>query len=118
MGEGYWIGENYTNYGATGTKNACEAGMTTIGYGAGADEADDCGRILHIGEEKIYLRQSPRTEPTLVVKYGEKKYYAHTTTKEVGRIRLGISKEVGRIRLGISGKVYSVYDDSMADSAK
>ena len=107
VGEGYWIGENYTNYGATGTKNACEAGMTTIGYGAGADEADDCGRILHIGEEKVYLRQSPRTEPTLVVKYGEKKYYAHTTTKEVGRIRLGIS-----------GKVYSVYDDSMADSAK
>ena len=107
VGEGYWIGENYTNYGATGTKNACEAGMTTIGYGAGADEADDCGRILHIGEEKVYLRQSPRTEPTLVVKYGEKKYYAHTTTKEVGRIRLGIS-----------GKVYSVYDDSMADSAQ
>ena len=37
----------------------------------GSDSADDCGRILHIGEYVLYLRTAKLTSPALHVKIGD-----------------------------------------------
>ena len=41
----------------------------------GSDSADDCGRILHIGEYVLYLRTAKLTSPALHVKIGDVIYY-------------------------------------------
>lgn len=41
----------------------------------GSDSADDCGRILHIGEYILYLRTAKLTSPALHVKIGDVIYY-------------------------------------------
>ena len=104
VGAGYWIGENYTNYGATGTRNACDGGMTTLGYGAGADEAADCGRTLHIGDKAVHLRSARRTSPSLVVKYSDKLFYGDMS-----------SNAPGNLKIKVGNTTYSVYDDSMIE---
>lgn len=104
VGAGYWIGENYTNYGATGTRNACDVGMTTLGYGAGADEAADCGRTLHIGDKAVHLRSARRTSPSLVVKYSDKLFYGDMS-----------SNAPGNLKIKVGNTTYSVYDDSMIE---
>ena len=104
VGAGYWIGENYTNYGATGTRNACDGGMTTLGYGAGADEAADCGRTLHIGDKTVHLRSARRTSPSLVVKYSDKLFYGDMS-----------SNAPGNLKIKVGNTTYSVYDDSMIE---
>jgi len=75
VGTGYWNPENFTNYGSAGVRNQCPAGVTTIGYGAGADEANDCGHILNIGNYKLYLRSARQTTPALVVKDGTGQHF-------------------------------------------
>lgn len=102
VGAGYWIGENYTNYGAIGVRNACGGAMTTIGYGSGADDAGDCGRVLHIGDAQVYLRSNQITTPSLIVQYADNLFYGNMSTTERGNLRI----QIGDI-------VYSVYDDSM-----
>ena len=102
VGAGFWIGENYTNYGATGLRNACDAGMTTIGYGRGADDANDCGRVLNVGNTQIYLRRNKITTPSLVVRYNDDLLYGNMDTTERGNLRIQIGDTV-----------YSVYDESM-----
>lgn len=104
VGAGYWIGENYTNYGATGTRNACDGGMTTLGYGAGADEAADCGRTLHIGDKTVHLRSARRTSPSLVVKYSDKLFYGDMSPTAPGNLKIKVGNTT-----------YSVYDDSMIE---
>ena len=104
VGAGYWIGENYTNYGATGTPNACDDGMTTSGYGAGADESADCGRILHVGDKIIYLRSARRTTPSLMVKYADKLFYGNMSPNAPGDVKIKIGNTI-----------YSLYDDSMIE---
>ena len=41
----------------------------------GSDSADDCGRILHIGEYILYLRTAKLTTPSLNVQIGNTVYY-------------------------------------------
>lgn len=101
VGPEYWIGENYTNYGATGTRNACGGGMTTIGYGTGADDINDCGRTLHIGDKTVHMRSTRRTTPSLVLEYSDKLFYGDMSPNVTGNVK---------IRIG--NTTYSVYDDS------
>lgn len=102
VGAGYWIGENYTAWGAVGTRNMCNGGMTTLGYGTGADEADDCGRTLRVGDAIVHLRSGRQTTPSLVVQFENQKFY--------GNMDQNIS---GRIKIRVGDATYSVYDDSM-----
>ena len=41
----------------------------------GSDSADDCGRVLHIGEYILYLRTAKLTVPSLNVQIGNAIYY-------------------------------------------
>ena len=103
VGTGYYgpggtIGQN-----GTLGRNQCPVGLTTIGYGAGADEAGDCGRVMHMGENKLYLRSTKKTTPSLNVKVGDTTYYGNMTS--------GTTK--GKLRVKSGATTYSVHDDSM-----
>lgn len=102
VGPGYWIGENYTGYGAVGTRNMCDGGMTTLGYGIGADEPTDCGRTLHVGDTSVHLRSGRQTTPALIVQYENQKFYGNMAQNARGHVKI----RVGDV-------TYSVYDDSM-----
>ena len=97
VGAGYYSAANIL------TRNQCPTGLTTIGYGAGADEVTDCGRILHFGNDKLYLRSGKKTTPSLNVKIGDTTYYGNMTA--------GTGK--GKLRLKSGATTYSVHDDSM-----
>ena len=96
VGAGYWSAANAL------TRTACASGLTTIGYGAGADEAGDCGRVMRFGDSKLYLRSTKKTTPSLNVKIGDKTFYGNMSTSTKGRLR--IKKDA---------TTYSVHDDSM-----
>ncbi len=62
------------------TRTACTSPLTTIGYGTGANEAADCGRKLHMGDNVVYLRSAKRTTPSLRVKVGGTTFYGALST--------------------------------------
>ena len=102
VGVGYWGTGGTVAQDATLARNQCDSGLTTIGSGAGADEAGDCGRVLNVNGEKIYLRSTKKTTPSLNVGINGKTFYGNmgTATK-------------GTLRINSGGTTYSVYDDSM-----
>ncbi len=101
VGVGYWAAENYTNYGAVGVRNACSGGMTTIGYGVGANEAGDCGHKLHIGASTLYLRSEQKHSPSLRVLYQDKVYYGSA---------IADSDQPG-LKIGRDGITYTIVND-------
>ncbi|MDE5615920.1 MAG: hypothetical protein K2I81_03760, partial [Alphaproteobacteria bacterium] len=108
VGAGYWAASSYVLQGDVGTRNACATGLTTIGYGNGADEADDCGRVLHVGTSKLYLRSTKKTTPSLNVQIGGKTYYGNMST-EAKHMSNGASQS---LKLNYNNTSYSVFDDS------
>ena len=102
VGAGYWAAASTISQGSAGVRNQCDAGLTTIGSGAGADEEDDCGRVLNFNGEKIYLRSGKKTTPSLNVGINGTTFYGNLGTGSVGSLR---------IKSG--NTTYSVYDDSM-----
>ncbi len=101
VGAGYWAAASTVSQGSAGARNQCASGLTTIGYGAGADEAGDCGRILNVGTDKVYLRSTKKTTPSLNIKIGDQTYYGNMSTATKGKLR---------VKNGTT--TYSVHDDS------
>jgi len=96
-GAGYWC--------ANGTRTACATGQTTVGYGHGADEANDCGRILHIGNYSVYARQNKVTTPSINIKMpNDEMFYISLSPT---------NHSVSRLHLAYGGNQYTVYDDSL-----
>ena len=102
VGAGYWAAASTISQGSAGVRNACDDGLTTIGFGAGADEVGDCGRVLNVNGEKIYLRSTKKTTPSLNVSISGTTFYGN----------MGASS-IGSLKLKSDGTTYSVYDDSM-----
>ena len=112
VGPGYWAaatGKPYIAYGTTSERGQCPSGQTTIGYGAGANEAGDCGRVLHIGDGQLYLRSEQKTTPSLRVKVGDTTFYGNMTSTEDKYMSHGVEKA---LKVNYSNAEYSVYDDS------
>lgn len=80
----------------------CPYDFVTIGFGLGADEIGDCGRILHIGDKQIYLRSIKNTTPAVYVKFDDQIFYGSMS-----------EKNIGPMHILYQGKEYTVYDDSM-----
>jgi len=92
------------DYWADGTSRyQCPTGLTTIGYGAGADEAADCGRVLHFGDDTLYLRSAKKTDHALHVGINGDVFYGN----------MGTDLSKGSLRIKLGDTTYSVYDDSM-----
>ena len=107
-GAGNWSAGGLVAYGSTLACNACASGLTTIGYGHGADEADDCGRILHVGENHVYLRSGEKTHPSLHVKIGNTVFYGNMSTT-MTNMSDGVNH---KLKMKYNNATYSVYDDS------
>ena len=106
---GYYKGAHIVNYGSSSSRNSCSAGMTTIGYGTGADEAGDCGRILHVDGQKLYLRSVKKTDVSLHVKIGDTIFYGNMV---VGSKKMS-NDATKTLKIKHNGQTYSVYDDSV-----
>ena len=109
VGAGYYAAASTVNFGDDGARNACPVGTTTVGYGHGADEATDCGRILHIGADTIYLRSDRKTAPSLNVKIGNDIFYGNMTTADV----VMHDNTVRKLKIKLDNTIYSVYDDTV-----
>ncbi len=108
VGVGYWAPSAYVTQGKTSGRNACASGLTTVGHGAGADEADDCGKVLHIGNDKLYLRSAKKTTPSLNLSVGGKTYYGNMSTEDK-KVSNGATQP---LKLKYNNVSYSVFDDS------
>lgn len=92
VGEGYWgpggAGKTQNDFmrpedvPAALPRNPCPEGLTTPGFGIGADELADCGRILWTNyvngngiQTKYYLRTEQRSYPTLKFEIDNRYYY-------------------------------------------
>ncbi|MBQ6027504.1 MAG: InlB B-repeat-containing protein [Alphaproteobacteria bacterium] len=62
VGAGYWSADN------SDIRTQCATGLTTVGYGHGADEASDCGRKLHLGDFILYTKTTKPTLPAINVR--------------------------------------------------
>ena len=106
-----WATGGVVSQGNTLACNACANGASTCGYGTCADEAGDCGRVLHVGENQLYLRSDRKTDRTLNVKIGNNTYYANMSTAN-----LNMSNDVNKsFKVKVGNTIYSVYDDSVAE---
>ena len=100
VGTAFWNPINYTYYGSVGTRQQCPDNLTTLGYGAGADDASDCGKVLHIGKYTVHLRSGKKTSPSLVVQYGERMLYGDMLPDMRGYLRTeynGVTYSVSNI---------------------
>jgi uncharacterized repeat protein (TIGR02543 family) len=97
------------NYCVAGVQNSCASGLTTIGYGAGADEAEDCGIILHAGEGDLYLRSGKKTEHALHVKKNGSMFYGNMSTSSKN-MNINTTK---KLKVKYNGTTYYVHDDSV-----
>ncbi len=106
VGAGYWAsGSALVNYGSVGVRNACPVGLTTVGYGHGADESADCGRLLQIGDNVIYSRSVRQTTPSLGFK---------TETGDVFWVSASPSNHtLSNLHLTNGTQQYTAYDDSL-----
>lgn len=78
----------------------------------GSRSENDCGKILRIDGESLYLHADKRgTTPSLVVEIDGKKWYANTTPIEQGA--KPISEGSGKtLHMSIKGKEYTVHTDN------
>lgn len=110
VGAGYYGPGGDVSYGNISANRAqCPANLTTIGYGVGANEAGDCGRVMNIGGGKLYLRSDRKTAPSFNVTIGSTTYYGNMSPVDK-KISDGATKS---LKVDVGGTKYSVYDDSV-----
>lgn len=110
VGPGYWAPKSSIKYGGVGVRYSCASGLTTIGYGTGADQAEDCGRVLHVGDSQLYLRSVRNTTPSLHISVDDKVFYGNMTYVD---IEVSESAQ-NKLRIIHDEVLYSVYDDSLS----
>lgn len=75
----------------------------------GMSSVAQCGRILHVGDDVVYLRNVKKTTPSLNVKVGNDIFYGNMTTNDV----VMHNGATHRLRIRINDTTYSVYDDTV-----
>ncbi len=107
LADSYCPGGTYTfNETVTQGINPCANGLHTP---AGMWESDQCGRILHIGENVLYLRATKKTAHALHAKVGNDIFYGNMTTADVPMSATATQK----LKVKLGDTIYSVYDDSI-----
>jgi len=86
--------------------NPCANGLHTP---AGMWESDQCGRILHIGENVIYMRSTRKTIPSFNIRVGNDIFYGNMTTADVPMSATATQK----LKVKLGDTIYSVYDDTV-----
>ena len=102
----YCAGGATVYYNGTGGNTACGSGLYAP---AGMSNANQCGRILHIGDEVVYLHSVKKTSPALHVKVGNDIYYGNATTADV----VMHTGSTHKLKVTFGGTTYSIYDDTV-----
>ena len=76
---------------------------------AGMSSADQCGHILHIGGDVMYLRSVKKTTPSLNAKIGNDIFYGNMTVADVAMNAATTRK----LKVSYGGVTYSIYDDTI-----
>ena len=107
------------NYCPGGTFNYSESissGLMPCASGlyspTGMWESAQCGRILHIGDNVMYLRSVKQTIPSLNIDIdndGTPDYFGNMTTADVVMNR----DTERKLKISFGGQTYSVYDDTV-----
>ena len=105
VGAGYWSAASTVNYGSAGIRNACPVGTTTVGYGHGADSANDCGRTLHVGDGVLYMRKNKETSPSVGIDMGGGDVYYISLDPT--------NHNMSPVHFWHNGTKYTAYDDSL-----
>ena len=106
----YCVGGTYTY--SESSDDGIAACSNNLYAPAGMWEAAQCGRILHVGENVIYLRSAKKTTPSLNVdvdKDGVADFFGNMTTKDVP-MHAG---NTHRLKLRYNDTTYTVYDDTV-----
>ena len=101
VGGTYTYSEN-TAYGATQCPNSWYAPR-------GMSSADQCGRILHVGENVVYLRNVKKTTPSLNVRVDGYTFYGNMTTADVPMN----ANTTAHMKVQFNNETYSIYDDTI-----
>ena len=105
-GVGYWATGGAVNYGSTSTRTQCATGLTTVGYGHGADEASDCGRKLHLGDFILYTKTTKPTAPAINVQVENDATTHYIGVSDTDQTLTPIHVNQGNIQ-------YTAFDDSI-----
>ena len=106
----YCVGGTYTFNETTAQGiTACASGLYAP---AGMWESAQCGHILHVGNNVVYLRSVAKTTPSFNFKIGNDIFYANMTTAEVpmnaGTVR--------QLKASDGVTTWSIYDDTVTIS--
>lgn len=81
--DNYCLGGLYAPYQSNAQGiTPCESGLRSP---AGSQKAADCGYILHVGDDKLYLHADKNTSPSLVVEVDGQKWYGDATPVANGK---------------------------------
>jgi hypothetical protein len=108
--------DSYCGGGAYTFNETVPQGIVSCGAGlfapSGMSSLTQCGRILHIGDNVVYLHSVKKTTPALHVDIdqdGTADYFGNMTTLDVPMTN-GTER---KLKLQYDGVTYSVYDDSV-----
>lgn len=105
VGAGYYAPSSLFNYGDIGGRYKCAAGLTTPGYGHGADSEDDCGHVLHLDNQIIYARQDKITTPSINIEMPDSSRFYIPLSSE--------NHSLSKLHIWHNGTEYTAYDDGL-----
>ena len=120
VGSRYYGAGGIVGYGSTISRSACPiSGQKTAGYGAGADQASDCGHVLHVGDDVVYLKSGSKpTTPALQIAYKDTDNQTRTYYGKMSTTTHKMSGGSGRsLKINKNGTVYYVYDEISEQSS-
>lgn len=104
-GVGYWATGGAVNYGSTSRRTQCATGLTTVGYGHGADELADCGHKLHINDKILYTKTAKSTAHTINIQpTGDSIYYLSVSDTD---------HDLSPVHVTQGNLQYTAFDDSI-----
>ena len=107
------LADSYCAGGTFNVSNSAAQGIQACGSGlksqAGSRTANDCGHILHIGNNNLYLHADRRTTPSLIVDINGTQFYADTTPVSQGVKPISSETGAQTLRIQYSGNEYTVH---------
>ena len=118
VGTGFWAPIHQYYYGhdanTDNTLHPCPIGTQTLGkLGYGADDATDCARILHIGNNVIRLIGKKKTSPALAMSVNGTTYWAQISSTPTQMN----NRTDGVLRVSVGDIEYWVHDDTIVTRA-
>lgn len=108
----YCVGDSY-EYSSTNDQGirACSSGKVSP---QGSKSAGECGKIMRVGEDMLYLTSVKQTTPALAVKIDGAVYYAKTTALSSGAKPMN-GTTTKSLRTKINGIEYSIHDNTVGE---